>query len=64
MGSFCFLKSLSFPVPGLLRDLSGTYATTFHYFGAMYYMAVLMMILIQFCKGNDNSNTESSQSAE
>ncbi|BFY97046.1 hypothetical protein BsWGS_00085 [Bradybaena similaris] len=38
------------PFSGFLRDVSGSYSVTFHFFGIMYYIAVLMVLAVLLLK--------------
>ncbi|XP_005111296.2 monocarboxylate transporter 5 [Aplysia californica] len=42
-----FSSGISFPVGGALKDNTGTYSSTFHYFGVLYMMAAISLVLVR-----------------
>ncbi|CAG5135094.1 unnamed protein product [Candidula unifasciata] len=54
LGFYVLIVGLSLgasnPFSGLLRDLSGSYSVTFHFFGIVYYIAALMMVIVLVLK--------------
>merc|ERR1711963_572386 len=43
-------SSISFPLGGSLKDMTGTYSSTFHYYGFLYMIASFALIYIRYTR--------------
>ncbi|CAL1531057.1 unnamed protein product [Lymnaea stagnalis] len=66
LGYYSIFMSLSgaasFPISGALRDATGTYTSSFHFFGALYLTAALSLVCVKFMiKKKDDNEKKATQ---